>query len=48
MFICDLINLASQHPIILYVGDIDYESVIPIASHIINLSNHKMPNFFNI
>jgi len=39
MAMIDLVLLASSHKIILCEGDIDYEAVIPLASHIVHLSN---------
>jgi len=39
MAIVDLILLAGAHDVILCEGDIEYETVIPVASHMVHLSN---------
>ena len=39
MAIMDLVTLAPSHEFILCEGDIDHEAIIPIASHIVYLSN---------
>jgi len=39
MIIADLIELSAQHEVIICEGDIDYCSVIPIASHVVYLCN---------
>ena len=39
MLITDLLALTKQHEIILCEGDLDYEAVIPIASHAVYLRN---------
>ena len=39
MIIADLIELAHQHEVIICEGDIDYSTVIPIASHAVHLCN---------
>ncbi|MDR2686160.1 MAG: hypothetical protein LBB75_00270 [Oscillospiraceae bacterium] len=39
MVIVDLMLLAATHGVILCEGDIDYEAVIPLASHMVHLSN---------
>ena len=39
MIIVDLIALAAKYPIIICEGDIDYRTVIPVASHMVYLCN---------
>ncbi len=39
MVIMDLILLASEHDVIICEGDIEYDAVIPVASHTVHLSN---------
>jgi len=39
ILITDLIALASQHEIVICEGDLDYEAVIPCASHAVYLRN---------
>lgn len=39
MIISDLLILAAQHEIVLCEGDIDYEMMIPVASHMVHLCN---------
>lgn len=39
MIISDLVILAAQHRVVLCEGDIDYEMVIPVASHMVHLCN---------
>ena len=40
MVIVDLMLLAGSHDVILCEGDIDFEAVIPLAAHMVHLSNH--------
>ena len=48
MVIVDLLLLAEKHGVILCEGDIDFEAVIPIATHMVHLSNHGTKfDFFN-
>lgn len=39
MIVSDLIILAAQHEVVLCEGDIDYQMMIPVASHIVHLCN---------
>jgi len=48
MLITDLIALSDRYPIILCEGDINYEAVIPVASHMVYLqSRSKAFDWFN-
>ena len=39
MIIADLIILASKYKVVICEGDIDYESIIPVSSHVVYLNN---------
>ena len=39
MIVADLIALSPQHRVVICEGDIDYEAVAPIASHMVHLRN---------
>lgn len=39
MIISDLVLLAGQHAVVICEGDIDYEMVIPVATHAVHLCN---------
>ncbi len=43
MIIADLIALSSQYDRIICEGDIDYQAVVPVASHIVHLRNCGKP-----
>lgn len=40
MVIADLLVLAAQHPRVICEGDIDMDLVVPVATHMVTISNH--------
>lgn len=40
MVIADLLVLAAQHPCVICEGDIDIDLVVPVATHMVTISNH--------
>ncbi len=48
MIIADLIELSSNYKVIICEGDIDYDAVLPIATHMVHLCNcGSRFDFFN-
>ncbi len=47
MIVADLIELSALHETVICEGDIDIDAVIPIASHVVTISNYgKATDFF--